>query len=174
MEIIDAKANQLCNFEVQQFLKEQKSNMDLSEKESGKGKKKAKKKRNQAMATVTYETLAWLENSPTGLQAECHVKECIEKLNEASKAGAYKLTSKEQIQLINHRPSTAVEIQLLIEDSEDRLSEEQVEEIIDIVMESLPGGEQEEEEEENGEQEGENNEENGGEGEGLEETTEPV
>jgi len=169
MEIFNAKADQLCNFEVQQFLKEQKANMDRAEKEGGKTKKKAKKLRNLAMATVTYETLAWLENSPAGLQSECHVKEFVEKLNEAAEAGGYKLSAKEQIHLLNHRPTTAVEIQLLIEDSEDRLTEDQVEEIINIVVETLPGGEEENEEEvAANDEEGVDVEEDG-----LEEPTEP-
>ena len=52
---------------------------------------------------------------------------------------------------------TAVEIQLLIEDSEERLSDEQVDQLIEIVRSELlqeePEDEQEEEEEEGEDQE---------------------
>jgi len=139
MEIVDAKASPLCNFEVLQFLKEQKTSIERSKKDD-----KSKRHKNQALATITYETIAWLENSPAELQQEAEIKETIEKLNEAAEEGGYTLKTGEIIQILNHRPATAVEIQLLIEDSEERLTDEQVEDIIRIVKENLPGGEDEE------------------------------
>ena len=50
--------------------------------------------------------------------------------------------------MINHRPASAVEIQLLLERSEERLSESQVYDILEIVHHHLPNHIQEEEEEE--------------------------
>ena len=67
----------------------------------------------------------------------------------------------EVVQLINHRPASAVEIQLLLERSEDRLAESQVYDILEIVHHHLPNhiqeeqGEEEEDEEEADEIEGE-------------------
>ena len=48
------------------------------------------------------------------------------------------MAKSELVQLSNHRPESAVEIQLLMENSEERLSDEQVERVIEIVAGSLP------------------------------------
>ena len=45
----------------------------------------------------------------------------------------FKLTSSEQLQIINHCPQSQVEIQLLVEESEERLSEADVDEILDLI-----------------------------------------
>ena len=62
----------------------------------------------------------------------------------------FSLSKHEVVQLINHRPGSAVEIQLLLEGSEERLTESQVEDILEIVSQTLPNHIQEEEEEEEG------------------------
>ena len=58
------------------------------------------------------------------------------------------------IHLINHRPGSAVEIQLLLENSEERFTEEQVEKLIQIVEECLPALAVEEEDQEEDVEEG--------------------
>ena len=59
--------------------------------------------------------------------------------------------------LINQRPVSPVEIQLLIENSEERLTEAQVESLLEMVADSLPShvteSDEGEEEEEEGEEE---------------------
>ncbi len=72
-------------------------------------------------------------------------------------------TEAEYIQFVNLRPKQAVEIQLIIENSEERLTEEQIEKIIATLKETLPGKD-EEEEEVNGEEEGDEGAEEGEEG----------
>ena len=71
----------------------------------------------------------------------------------------FSFTKAEIFLMINQRPVDPVDIQLLIENSEERLTEAQVENLLDIVKESLPDPDPEEvdeEEEEEGEMESEN------------------
>lgn len=50
----------------------------------------------------------------------------------------FKLLPFEIMQIINLRPSTPVELQLVMEESEERLGVDQVEELLNIVAECLP------------------------------------
>ena len=108
---------------------------------------------NKSLLTVTLETLSWLEDSPAGVQEEHHVKEFAQQLSEMCQESkddcgrSLQLSKQEVIHLINHRPGSAVEIQLLLENSEERFTEEQVEKLILIVEECLPAPALEEEEE---------------------------
>ena len=149
MEIINARAATLTNYEVLRFLKEQRESIKPT-----KGKKeKGSKKMNKSLLTVTLETLSWLEDSPAGVQEEHHVKEFAQQLSEMCQESkddcgrSLQLSKQEVIHLINHRPGSAVEIQLLLENSEERFTEEQVEKLIEIVEECLPAPAVEEEDE---------------------------
>jgi len=128
MEIVNLKSATLTNYEVMTFLQEQRDEMKQQ-----KGNKKEKKKRiNKSLLTVTLETLSWLENQPPSVQNEENVTNFCERLsqfcqeNQSSDGQNISLSKSEVVQLINHRPVSAVEIQLLIENSEERLSEQQV------------------------------------------------
>lgn len=103
----------------------------LTDIQTGKGYRKPNNQQ-QNLATVCYETAKYLEKTPAQHQGGELVKELTRRLE------PYKLTKAEKLQLLNHMPTTAVEIQLLIEESEERLSEEQTSEILDIIAEYLP------------------------------------
>ena len=78
MEVINANAVTMTNFEVMTFLQEQK---DLLKEQ--KGKKKEKKKRmNKSLLTVTLETLSWMESSPSSVQTEENIQDFCQKLAE--------------------------------------------------------------------------------------------
>ena len=123
MEVSDVTSSLPCNAEVLQFLKENRSRL-AGKSSKDKGQAKA--------ATVVLETLNYLEKTPAG-------KLC-NKLSTSSKISdfiigleKFKLTSSEQLQIINHCPQSQVEIQLLVEESEERLSEADVDEILDLI-----------------------------------------
>lgn len=57
----------------------------------------------------------------------------------------YNLTPAESLMMVNLRPTTPVEVQLVVEECEERLTEEQVEELAALVAQHLPpppGGEE--------------------------------
>ncbi|XP_029804486.1 DNA-directed RNA polymerase III subunit RPC9 isoform X1 [Suricata suricatta] len=99
MEVKDASSALLSNYEVFQLL------TDLKEqrKESGKNKHSSGQ---QNLNTITYETLKYISKTPCRHQSPEIVREFLTAMK------SHKLTKAEKLQLLNHRPMTAVEIQL--------------------------------------------------------------
>lgn len=110
MEIINASASVLSNYEVLQELKKYRS------------AKKGAGLRN--LATITYETLQSLETSA----AQHQKAENIVQFNREMQK--YNLTREEVLMMCNDPPTAAIHITVLIQFSEERLTEEQIEEII--------------------------------------------
>jgi len=149
MEIVDADSVVLSNFEVLSYLREEKN--ERSQKQN---------KNKDRLLTLILEAIKHIENTPTSLQEEVHVKNFVETLQNLCTEENILLSKNEFIQLLNLRPKSAVEIQLIIDNSEERLTEDQVDKILDIVStlpgdeEALEDAEQEVGDEEDGEDEG--------------------
>ena len=138
MEVIENRPALLSNYEVYSLLQDIKA---------GKNGQKKPNKSQQNLSTISFTTIGFLEKTPAKDQSP----EIIEKFMQRLKP--FNLMKAEKLQLLNQRPRSAVEIQLLIEESEERLREDQIEELLDIISECLPGDdptpeEAEEEEEE--------------------------
>uniref|UniRef100_A0A8C9JRT4 DNA-directed RNA polymerase III subunit RPC9 n=1 Tax=Panthera tigris altaica TaxID=74533 RepID=A0A8C9JRT4_PANTA len=125
----DANSALLSNYEVFQLL------TDLKEqrKESGKNKHNSGQ---QNLNTITYETLKYISKTPCRHQSPEIVREFLT----AMKTEKLQLLNAEKLQRLNHRPMTAVEIQLIVEESEERLTEEQIEALLHTVTSILPAG----------------------------------
>ncbi|KAJ3644848.1 hypothetical protein Zmor_022549 [Zophobas morio] len=117
MEIVNANSATLSNFEVMKHLQKVKD---------------SRKKHKGQLATITYETLRYLENTPCAQHSPEAMTQCLRELD------GFNLNKNEKLMLINSPPTTALEIQLMIEESEERLSEEQVQKILTIMIQYFP------------------------------------
>ncbi|XP_075051134.1 DNA-directed RNA polymerase III subunit RPC9 isoform X2 [Mixophyes fleayi] len=122
----DANAALLSNYEVFKLL------TDLKDQQR-EGRKNKNNVGQQNLNTIMYETMKYLSNSPCQHQSPEIVQDFLIAMK------GHKLTKAEKLQLLNHRPMTAVEIQLMVEESEERLTEEQIEQLIQTVTNILPG-----------------------------------
>ncbi|XP_074636257.1 DNA-directed RNA polymerase III subunit RPC9-like [Acropora palmata] len=127
MEVIDEKAAMLSNYEVYQLLQE-------TEIKNKVGQTKIKKPKHLVnLSTICYEARKHLEKTPCKSQGP----EIIEDFLKAM--ASFNLTRAEKLQLLNLRPTTPVEIQLIIEDCEDRLkTDEEIEQLLNIISSKLP------------------------------------
>ena len=122
MEVLNARAAMVSNFEVFALLQEK------MQQESS--KKRNRKQEN--LATISYEVMKYLEKTPCRLQSEETIRQFLVDV------APFNLTKGEKLQLLNLRPSTPVEIQLIVEESEERLrTDEELEQLINIV-EKIP------------------------------------
>ncbi|XP_022233541.1 DNA-directed RNA polymerase III subunit RPC9 [Drosophila obscura] len=112
METVNATYSFLTNMEVMQALQ----------------KIKATKKKfgMRNLATVTYEALQYLEESPCKTQT----REGI--INYVKELASYRLKSHEVLQMVNDPPTSPLHTQLLIDDNKSPLTDEENEKIIQL------------------------------------------
>ena len=124
----------LSNYETYRVVKQ--IHDSNNERESGKRGKKGPNRSlehcNIGLHTVTYETLKCLEQTPCVQQTPTIISQMCEKLK------SFDLRKKEILQILNLRPTTPVELQLIIEDLETRLTDTQSNELIEIIKNHLP------------------------------------
>ena len=123
MEVIKESASMLSNYEVFTLLS------DINTGQNGQRKPSHSQ---QNLATISYSAMKHLQTTPCSQQSPEMIANFMRAVEQ------YNLTKAEKLQLLNSRPTSAVEIQLMIEESEERLSENQIEELIEIVSSCLP------------------------------------
>ena len=121
MPVTQDKITLLSNYEVLQLLRQVNT-------EFKKNRPKDWRAQKSNLATILYESVKYLEDGPCNNIEDDQVITAI--LNELKE---YELTKSEKLELINHLPSSLVELQLLIEDNEERLTEDQLSNIVEII-----------------------------------------
>ncbi|CAF4958703.1 unnamed protein product [Pieris macdunnoughi] len=91
-----------------------------------------KHKREASLATVTYETVRYLQDTECQHQSSEKIRNFLESIK------SFKLTKLEKLMMINTPPRTELEIQLIVQESEERLSENDVKQIIGAANENFP------------------------------------
>ncbi|KAH8336186.1 hypothetical protein KR074_009930, partial [Drosophila pseudoananassae] len=86
------------------------------------------------LATVTYEALQYLEDSPCKTQT----RESI--INYVKDLSSYRLKSHEILQMVNDPPTSALHTQLLIDDNKVPLTDEENEKIIQLSYKHFHSG----------------------------------
>ncbi|KAI8329247.1 RNA polymerase II [Chlamydoabsidia padenii] len=84
------------------------------------------------LRTIQFELVEYMKGTPTSTQTQDQVKNFLQQMDR------YSLTLGEKVQVLNLRPKSAVEIYLLIEECEERFSEEDLDNILEIVSTTLP------------------------------------
>ncbi|KAI8048560.1 RNA polymerase Rpb4-domain-containing protein [Syncephalis plumigaleata] len=151
MEIVDARSALLSNYEVLSVLREQlatreEDNNNSNNKNNSKSKRKNTKKVAENVKTIEFETLSYLNGSPSSTQTDTQVVGLTTALSK------WTLTKAEKLQIVNIRPRQIVEIHMLIEECDERFDVDTLEEMLALVRQHLPRDDDEEEEEEEGEE----------------------
>lgn len=87
---------------------------------------------NPRLLDASHATMEYLDSTPCSVQDSASVTECLRRL------AKHDLTKGEKLQIINHRPSAEVVFNCLVEEAEDRFTDEHVEDILAIVDQCLP------------------------------------
>ncbi|KAI8074092.1 RNA polymerase II [Gongronella butleri] len=125
MIIKNARAALISNYEVLSLLRERRDYQKHMEKH-------AQIEYPERLRTIQFELAGYLEKTPASTQTPENIKQLLDALVE------FDLTLGEKLHIINHRPISAVEVYLLIEECEERLSEEDTQRLVEIVETYLP------------------------------------
>lgn len=115
MEIVDACSDLLSNREVLELLRSNISNKQTN------------------LATILYETTSYLESSPISLSSPSSINMFLGSLKESG----YNLNKMEQVQILNSMPQNETELSLIIDNIEERFSEEQRSHLLNLIQSTL-------------------------------------
>lgn len=117
MDTKNNKAALLCNYEVLRLLNE------LKDQSSG------PTQANSQLATILYETSHYLQDSVANTQDASYVQGIMEALRDFP----VKLTLQEKLMIVNNPPSSSLELSLVVRDADERLTDEQTDELLALI-----------------------------------------
>lgn len=119
MEVIDECSSIISNREV----------LDLLQSTSG--------NKHTNLATILYETTSYLESSPASGFSMSNLAEFLDVIKERK----YSLTKLEKIQIANLKPQNETELHLIIDNIEEKLTEEQRNDLLMLIQSYLTANE---------------------------------
>jgi len=130
MKVKNTNAGRLSNFEVAAVLEQQaRERREVERKAPLPGARRAVSisvRSLQDVELISDQTLGYLDKSPCALQSRESIGAFIESLS------AFKLTRAEELMLINARPRSLVEVHLIVEECEERLTGEETQQLLDL------------------------------------------
>ena len=124
MEVLNPGITMLANWEVYSLL------CDIRD---GKNNEQKPLPSQPNLANIVYSTSCYLRSTPCSVQSDG----IIERFNEALEE-EFGLTKAERLQILNLRATTDVELQLIVEESEERFSDNEMKRLCDVVAKVLP------------------------------------
>ncbi|KAJ1670166.1 hypothetical protein EV182_008382, partial [Spiromyces aspiralis] len=126
MDVLSPNEALLSNYEVLRLVEEE------QKRQAEQQKKFSNIKYAENTLTIEYETVKYLQGTPASSQTPEQIINLLEKLKK------YNLTKAEKLQILNHRPRHIVELYILIEECSDRFKDEDLDGMLNIIYESLP------------------------------------
>eukprot|EP01135_Chromosphaera_perkinsii_P007031 Nk52_evm10s675 gene=Nk52_evmTU10s675 len=158
MEVLKERASLLSNYEVYNILKEklvQPEDKKNTKNASPKSVKAAKREElyiqrtQQNLLTISYEVCQHLKDVSPFIP-ELKEEDVEGMLNELRQ---YALTKSEKLSILNRMPQSTVEMYSLVEECEERFTEEEIDKILELVQNYYVAGDQEQQGEEEGDEE---------------------
>lgn len=112
MEVVDTCSEILCNREVLDLLRN-----NISKKQTN-------------LATILYETTSYLESSPFSNASLTDLSEFLDAVNESK----LDLSKREKIQIVDLIPQNEIELHLIVDNIEERFTEEQRNDLLKLVQ----------------------------------------
>jgi hypothetical protein len=136
MKIEEERAKLLSNFEILEHLKEiqQQNNWRATDK-------KFKRSFNPDLEVITKDLSSYLSKTPAQTQTADKITQCMKDLSK------YQLEKIEKLQIINSTPYSLVNLYAVIEECDQRFSEDEINDLLEIIHCHFPQQEAEQIEE---------------------------
>ncbi|KAJ1910111.1 hypothetical protein H4219_006281 [Mycoemilia scoparia] len=126
MHVLEARNAIISNYEVYQLIQEE------QQRQSTQQKANPSLKFTENLMTVQYETIKYLKTTPSETQSPEQIAGFMEKFKQ------YNLTKYEKLQILNHRPKSLVELYILIEECFGRYSDDDLNQMLEDIYQTLP------------------------------------